>query len=82
MARPYSNDFRERVVAAVAAGRSCREVAGLFEVSVASVVKRLQRHRMALSFGSYRSWSAGDRRRDGFAGKLVLSPIKDAVDLT
>jgi len=30
MARPYSNDLRERVAAAVGAGRSCREVAALF----------------------------------------------------
>lgn len=45
MARPYSNDLRERVVAAVASGRRCREVAGLFGVSVASVVKWSQRHR-------------------------------------
>jgi transposase len=38
MARPYSNDLRERA-AATASGRSCREVAVLFDVSVASVVK-------------------------------------------
>lgn len=45
MARPYSNDLRERVVAAVVSGRPCREVASLFGVSVASVVKWSQRHR-------------------------------------
>ena len=45
MARPYSNDLRERVAAAVATGRSCREVSGLFGVSVASVVKWSQRQR-------------------------------------
>ena len=39
MARAYSLDLRERVVAAVIDGRSCRQVAGLFRVSVASVVK-------------------------------------------
>ncbi len=38
MARPYSLDLRERVVAAVAAGESCREVAATYKVSVASVV--------------------------------------------
>jgi transposase len=37
MARPYSLDLRERVVAAVAAGSSCREVARMFKVSVASL---------------------------------------------
>ncbi len=45
MARPYSLDLRERAVAAVAAGESCREVARRFQVSVASVVKRSQRFR-------------------------------------
>jgi transposase len=35
MARAYSLDLRERVVAAVDDGRSCRQVAGLFRVSVA-----------------------------------------------
>jgi hypothetical protein len=33
MARAYSHDLRERVVAAVAAGASCRKVASTFQVS-------------------------------------------------
>lgn len=45
MARPYSLDLRERVVARVAGGDSCRKVAALFGVSVASVVKWSQRWR-------------------------------------
>jgi transposase len=45
MARAYSLDLRERVVAAVAAGESCRLVAATFKVSVASVVKWSQRFR-------------------------------------
>jgi transposase len=45
MVRAYSLDLRERVVAAVAAGASCREVAKTFKVSVASVVKWSQRFR-------------------------------------
>ena len=45
MPRPYSVDLRERVVAAVAAGESCRQVARTFKVSVASVVKWSQRFR-------------------------------------
>jgi hypothetical protein len=38
MARAYSLDLRERVVAGVLRGLSCRAVAGRFDVSVASVV--------------------------------------------
>jgi transposase-like protein len=45
MARAYSLDLRERVVAAVAKGQTCRAVAGTFGVSVASVVKWSQRFR-------------------------------------
>lgn len=45
MARPYSLDLRERVVASVEGGRTCRETAQLFGVSVASVVKWSQRKR-------------------------------------
>jgi transposase len=45
MARPYSLDLRQRVVAAVASGESCRTVAATFKVSVASVVKWSQRYR-------------------------------------
>jgi hypothetical protein len=37
MARAYSLDLRERVVAAVATGESCRSVAAKFKVSVASL---------------------------------------------
>jgi transposase len=39
MARPYFLDLRERVVALVARGETCRPVAAVFDVSVASVVK-------------------------------------------
>jgi transposase len=45
MARAYSNDLRERVAGSVVGGRSCRETARLFGVSVASVVKWSQRFR-------------------------------------
>ena len=45
MARPLSNDLRERVVAAVEGGESCRSVAARFEVAVSSVVKWSQRRR-------------------------------------
>ena len=45
MARPYSNDLRERVVAAMGAGESCRSVAARFGVAVSSAVKWSQRHR-------------------------------------
>ncbi len=61
MARPYSNDLRERVVLAVASGETCRSVAARFGVAVSSVVKWCQRHRATGSvspgkMGGYRKW--------------------------
>ncbi len=54
-----SLDLRQRVVAAVAAGQSCRSVATTFMVSVASVVKWSQRHR---AVGSPAALKMGGRR--------------------
>ena len=45
MTRPLSNDLRERVVAAMVSGESCRSVAARFGVAVSSVVKWSQRYR-------------------------------------
>jgi transposase len=55
MARPYSNDLRERVVAAVAAGQSCRVA-----IAVSSVVKWSQRYRAT---GSVAPGKIGGHRR-------------------
>ena len=60
MTRPLSNDLRERVVAAVSAGESCRAVALRFGVSVASVVKWSQRHRRT---GSVAPGKVGGHRK-------------------
>ena len=81
MARAYSLDLRERVVAAVAAGQSCRSVATTFMVSVASVVKWSQRHRAvgspaALKMGGRRPYLVA-RERD-----WVLARIAEKPDLT
>ena len=54
MPKPYSDDLRERVAASVSSGRSCRETAALFGVSVASVVKWSQRQRAVGSAGARR----------------------------
>lgn len=45
MARPYSLDLRERVVAMAASGRTCREVAEIFDIAISTVVKWTGRHR-------------------------------------
>src|ERR1051326_621891 len=68
MARPYSQDLRDRVVGSVAVGRTCRETAALFGVSVASVVKWSQRWRA--------TGSAAAKRMGGWK-QLMLLPERE-----
>lgn len=75
MPRAYSNDLRERVAASVASGRTCRETAALFGVSVASVVKWSQRLRAtgtaaALPMGRKQPRSLA-AHRDWLLGRLA-----------
>jgi transposase len=81
MVRAYSLDLRERVVAAVTAGETCRAVAARFGVSVASVVKWSQRARRTGSvapdkFGRPRPFVLEPHR------DWVLGRIADKPDLT
>ncbi len=81
MARPYSLDLRERVIAAVAAGESCRKVAATYRVSVASVVKWSQRFRATGSAGAKRM---GGNRPRSLAGERdwLLARLAAVPDLT
>ena len=58
--RPLSNDLRERVVAAVGAGDSCRSVAARFGVAASTVVKWSQRYRAT---GSVTPGKVGGHRK-------------------
>jgi transposase len=78
MARAYSLDLRERVVASVARGQSCRTVAARFHVSVASVVKWAQRARAtgsaaAKAMGGRRPYLLGPQR-DWLLARLAETP--------
>jgi len=81
MVRPYSDDLRERVSAAVCDGLTVREVAELFRVSPASVVKWSQRSRAT---GSAAAKAMGGVRRAVLAGhrEWLLARIAQAPDLT
>lgn len=70
MTRAYSNDLRERVVAAVANGQSCRAVAERFSIAVSSVVKWSQRYRTT---GSVCPGKMGGHRR------RVLEPYRTFI---
>lgn len=60
MTKPYSDDLRERVVAAMRSGSSCRSVAARFGVAPSSVVKWTQR---AAQTGSVSPAQMGGYRR-------------------
>lgn len=81
MARAYSDDLRERVAAAVLVGRSVREVAATFGVSVASAVKWSQRLR---DTGSAGSWPMGGRKPRVLAGEQqwMLLRLEECPHLT
>ena len=65
MAKPYSDDLRERVVGAVEGGSSRREAAGQFDVSVSFVVKLMQRDQAT---GSFRPGDFGGRKKRSSLG--------------
>jgi transposase len=73
MARAYSDDLRERVAAAVLSGRSVREVAATFDVSVASAAKWSQRLRTTGSAGSR---PMGGRKRRILAGEQAWIQLR------
>ncbi len=68
MTKAYSNDLRERVVAAMQSGESCRSVAARFGVAPSSVVKWTDRARQT---GSVSPAKMGGYRRP------VLAPHRD-----
>lgn len=81
MARPYSDDLRERVAASVLGGRSCRKTARLFGVSVASAVKWSQRQRAT---GSAAARPMGGRRRRVLLDERnwILARLAERPELT
>jgi transposase len=81
MARAYSSDLRDRVVAAVMAGATVRAAADRFGVSVASAVKWSQRYRAT---GSAAAKPCGGKKPYVLVGQRewLLARIAEAPDLT
>ncbi len=81
MARAYSLDLRERVAGAVLSGRSCREVAATFGVSVSSAVRWSQRLRCS---GSAAAKPPGGRRPVVLADEeaWLLTRLEECPHLT
>ena len=82
MARPYSQDLRERIARRVEAGDSCRVVASLFDVGVSTVVKVSQRKRATGSAAA--KPMGGPRRRMVLTTERewLLRRIAEKPDLT
>jgi transposase len=82
MATALSNDLRKRVLAAVDGGLSCRQAAERFGVSAASAIRWNDRRRREGNFGP--KALGGDRRsgRIEAHGKLILSLVDEAPDIT
>jgi transposase len=81
MARPYSLDLRERVVAAAEAGLTCRGVAAVFSIGAATVVRWVKRSResgspAALPMGGKRPFALASQR------EWVLGRVAERPDLT
>ena len=81
MARPYSQDLRERAVAMVRRGMSRSAVAKLLGLSRSCVVKWTQRHEAT---GSVAAKPMGGRRPLALAGErvFVLRRMEGKPDLT
>jgi transposase len=82
MTRPLSNDLRSRLIAAVAAGMSCRAAADRFGVAASTAVKLARRWRQAGTVAPRRQ--GGDRRSgriEAHAGE-ILALIAVQVDIT
>jgi transposase len=70
MARPYSRDLRERVLAAVERGeKSCREAAAQFDVSVSTAIRWVAQYR--------RTGSVAAGRMGGRRPKLIVGAHQD-----
>jgi transposase len=81
MGAPYSLDLRERVVAAVASGVSCRAAAARFDVSVSTAIRWTRRMK---EVGSPAARPMGGKRPFLLASQAdwVLTRLKQKPDLT
>jgi transposase len=81
MAKPYSEDLRGRVAAAISDGETCRSIAERFEIAPSTVVKWAKRVRDTGSaapakFGGHRTCSLAPHR------DFLLAQIEEVPHLT
>jgi len=81
MPSPYSQDLRDRVIAAVAAGKSARAAAGHFCIGVSTAIRWVQRWR-AEGHAAPRAMGGDHRSRLSDHGALALELGARHPDLT
>lgn len=82
MSKALSVDLRERVVAAVDGGLSCRSAAARFGVGVSSAIRWVQRARTRGDLTPDRRGGAVRPARIDAHGERILAWIAEAPDLT
>jgi transposase len=81
--RPYSNDLRERIVAAVERGEySMRQIAHLFSVSLSCIVRLLQQQRRTGSVQPKPHAGVPRRKLDAVAEARLLELVQAQPDAT
>jgi transposase len=81
--RPYSNDLRERIVAAVDRGEhSLRQLAALFSVSLSCIVRLLQRRRDSGSLAPKPHGGGAQPKIDAPALERLRELLRDQPDAT
>lgn len=81
MGKPYSDDLRDRVVAAMACGRSCREVGEAFNLAPSTAGNWYRRYQATRS---YAARPMGGDRRSKLAGEArwIADRLDEARGLT
>ena len=81
MGKAYSGDLRGRVVAAMASGRSCREVGAVFDVAPSTANNRWRRYR---GENSHAARPMGGDRRSKLTAQAgwIVERLADTPELT
>ena len=81
MARPYSQDLRERVMAAVESGTGAYAAAAVFQVSVSYIYKALGRRRRTGEIGA-RPWAGGPKPKLVAHDEVLRTRVMSEPDAT
>jgi len=81
MGKPYSEDLRDRVVAAMASGRSCREVGEAFDLAPSTAGNWYRRYRATSSYAA-RPMGGDHRSKLSDEAGWIADRLDEACGLT